>query len=337
MAPPPKPFWVKKDGNKKEGAARSSRKEIADDTLKAIETGCFVLNGVKHDLKDCTARSCRSTRYYAPNSLLSTWQRSPSSPPHNDTVISILEMTTLKGARYFSSMDSPGKIAVLNFASAKKPGGGFLGGASAQEESIARSSNLYPSLMTDTGQEFYGFHKKDPKEGFYSHAIIYSPSVSLFRDDDGAWLDPIEVDIVTSAAVNAGTLRDHYEKQKDKAKSESEVQKDLEALEMQIEVEMKERMGRILFMCESSRAKNLVLGSFGTGVFRNKVELVAKLWADLLAVPDARFKHSFDRIVFAIIDQRTVDKFQSAFDARKEELGTTKDGTSSESDMIDLT
>ncbi|KAF9028119.1 hypothetical protein BDZ89DRAFT_951635 [Hymenopellis radicata] len=326
MAPPPKPFWVKKDGNKKEGAARSSRKEIADDTLKAIETGCFVLKGVKHDLKDCTARSCRSTRYYAPNSLLSTWQRSPSSPPHADTEISILQMTTLEGARYFSSMGSAGKIAVLNFASAKKPGGGFLGGASAQEESIARSSNLYPSLMTDTGQEFYHFHKKDPKQGFYSHAIIYTPSVSLFRDDNGTWVEPIEVDIVTSAAVNAGTLRDHYEKNKDKDKPESE-----------IEVEMKERMGRILFMCESSRAKNLVLGSFGTGVFRNKVDLVAKLWADLLVVPDARFKHSFERVVFAIIDQRTVDKFQTAFDARKEELATTKDGPSSESNMIDLT
>lgn len=341
---PMAPFWTKKDSGKKEGA-RSSRKEIADDTLKAIDTGCFVLNGVKHDLKDCTERACRATRYYAPNSLLSTWQRSSAAPSSltnhpRGTEISILEMTTLKGTRYVATVEpNPGKTVVLNFASAKKPGGGFLSGASAQEESIARSSNLYPTLMTDTGQEFYHFHRKDPKEGFYSHALIYSPGISLFRDDDGTWLEPIQVDVLTSAAVNAGTLRDYYHgvnvgkgkgKRIEVAESEAD-DDDLQALEAQIEEEMKERMGRILFMCESARAKNLVLGSFGTGVFRNKVEVVAKLWADLLTVPEARFKDSFSRVVFAIIDQRTVDKFQSAFDARNEAKRTQ------ESEMIDLT
>ena len=37
-------------------------------------------------------------------------------------------------------------LALLNFASARNPGGGFLGGSNAQEESLARCSALYACL-----------------------------------------------------------------------------------------------------------------------------------------------------------------------------------------------
>ena len=44
-------------------------------------------------------------------------------------------------------------LGVLNFASAKNPGGGFLNGAMAQEESLAASGGLYPTLLPHT--EYY--------------------------------------------------------------------------------------------------------------------------------------------------------------------------------------
>ena len=80
------------------------------------------------------------------------------------------------------------KIGILNFASAKHPGGGFLNGAEAQEESIARSSTLYPSLISPTAEAFYTVHRHDPQAGYYSHSMIYSPNVLLLRDDDGSYL-----------------------------------------------------------------------------------------------------------------------------------------------------
>ena len=142
---------------------------------------------------------------------------SPSRPPSTpregkEPKIIVLQTSTLAGARLLASTTSShshhhnqqhnlnpdscfielereeNKIGILNFASAKHPGGGFLNGAEAQEESIARSSTLYPSLISPTAEAFYTVHRHDPQAGYYSHSMIYSPNVLLLRDDDGSYL-----------------------------------------------------------------------------------------------------------------------------------------------------
>jgi uncharacterized protein (TIGR02452 family) len=158
--------------------------------------------------------------------------------------------------------------------------------------------------MTPTAQQFYTSHKRDPKAGFYSHAMIFSPRVVFFRDDAGDFQEPIEVDIVTSCAVNAGVVR-------------RELRKIGSDDESRLEAAMKERMARILFLFETQGVTDLVLGSFGTGVFRNKVELVAAIWAELLVVDGARFKNTFKHVSFAIIDQKSYNVFKDTFEAKR--------------------
>jgi len=218
----------------------------------------------------------------------------------------------LEGANFLASAshtppnETRRRVGVLNFASAKKPGGGFQSGAQAQEESIARSSTLYPSLVGSRGEEFYSSHNKTFTGGYYSHAMIFSPDVTVFRTDSGKLAEPIQIDVVTSAAVNAGAVRQTLNGQ---VAGEAE--------EVKIGRVMKERMGRILFLFEKHRVNDLVLGSFGTGVFQNNVSLVAAIWAELLVAPGARFANSFDRVVFAILGRSTFVEFRDSFEERQ--------------------
>ena len=291
---------------------RSALKKIAEETLAAIREGSYLYKGVDQDLTDAVKEAKSKTVYYSPNSSVKQWASSTKPKPRSSPAhISILHITTLDAARllenvYRSNPSEGGKTGILNFASATKPGGGFKNGADAQEESIARSSTLYPALEMDEAQKFYKLHIRESVENtapYYSHGMIYSPNISIFRDDDGNWTYPFPVDILSCAAVNAGEVRRELNTPNSSG------------LEVGIEKEMSERMGRILYLFETRGVRNIILGTFGTGVFRNSVATVARIWAHLLLLPEARFKDSFDRIIFAITGEETFIDFQSAFDA----------------------
>jgi len=302
-------------------SARPSLREIAALTLQVLEDGGFELEGVTYDLRETMNDMNTKTSLYSANSNLSEW--SANAPSMDDSKaspeveITVSECSTLVGARTLKEiLASIGakdhRVGVLNFASAKNPGGGFIKGAQAQEESIARSSTIYSSLMSDVAQPFFRSHKKDPKQGYYSHAMLYIPRVLFFRSDKGDWLPPIEVDIVSSAAINAGVVRRYLRENNSTDESN-------------LNAAMKERMARILYLFERRGVRNLVLGSFGTGVFRNRVELVTGVWKELLVSPDARFRNSFDRVVFAILGNATFQVFERTFSPKGDE-GLVKEG-----------
>ncbi|KAJ7647718.1 hypothetical protein FB45DRAFT_782634, partial [Roridomyces roridus] len=290
--------------------------KIAQDTLTAVANGHFVDENGTHTIHDLS-KSPSATKYYPPDSsLLSAWASSnnPRATP-TTTQLLLCKNSTIEGVQLCAPEGR--KIGVLNFASATRPGGGFLTGARAQEESIARSSNIYSSLMTPEGQRFYAMHTTGTKTKYYTHAMVYTRGVQFFRSDNGDWVPPTTVDVLTSAAVNAGVVRTreggsggikaYFKPVGTKTTPSVDV-------ESKIEEVMRERMARVLYLFEQEGAEDLVLGSFGTGVFQNKVPMVAKLWVELLAAPGARFSGSFHRVAFAIIDQKTWAIFKEVFD-----------------------
>jgi uncharacterized protein (TIGR02452 family) len=287
---------------------RDDLRQMAEDTLRIIERNGYKVKNTAYRLR--TEDLQRNTQGYGPQAL-DDWQ--PPPPSHQSstrkrTYINIVEVSTLACARQLSRTlkitgASNQKVGVLNFASATKPGGGFKNGAQAQEESIARVSNLYPSLVTRQARAFYDIHTPEGRDPMYTHSMIYSPGVEVFKDDKGALTKPMPIDVLTCAAVNA-----HQVRQAKWAQKLGRV-----AVENQIESVMRDRMGRILYLFEMKGVRNVVLGSFGTGVFRNDVNLVARLWAELLTLPGARFAGSFDRVFFAILGRKTFVDFGNAF------------------------
>lgn len=172
------------------------------------------------------------------------------------------------------------EIGVLNFASAKNPGGGFINGAMAQEESLAASSTLYRTLLAN--EEYYK-RNREQSSMMYTDYGIYSPDVTFFRDGRFKLVDkPVRASVLTLPAVNMGQVR---------IKGED--------IGMAQKV-MRRRMELALAIFARQGAKNLVLGAYGCGVFRNDPRMVAIWWKELL---EAGMQKYFDSIFYAVLDR----------------------------------
>ncbi|MFD8129939.1 TIGR02452 family protein [Streptomyces mirabilis] len=238
------------------------------------------------------------TRMYGPGPVGAP-AAGPASAPRESTLFEVTGESSLEAARRLVGKDagrSADPVAVLNFASARNPGGGFLNGAQAQEEALCRASALYSCLLR--AREFYDHHRahRDP---FYTDRVIHSPAVPVFRDDRGGLLDePYAVGFLTAAAPNAGV-----------------VLRTLPERAPELGPALAVRAERVLETAAAHGYRRLVLGAWGCGVFRNDPAQVAGAFHDLLV--EGRFEGAFDHVVFGVLDrtrdQATRGSFEQAF------------------------
>ena len=260
-------------------------KELARQTLEALEAGFYTVDSGETVSCDVLVRNCtKNTRCYSPDALAAVRdQVLAQSARYEQTRIEIVNESTLAGCTRLLSTDPTQRITVLNFASAKNPGGGFLAGARAQEESLARSSGLYPSLLRCS--DFYTFHRQQ-KSLLYSDRMIYSPDCPILRDDQGQWLaQPYTVNVITSAAPNAGAIANND-------RSEA----------AQISNVFHERIRKLLALAIDRSCDVLLLGAWGCGAFHNDPRLVARAFHDQLQ-PKGDFWKRLPRVVFSVLDR----------------------------------
>ncbi|MFI5529064.1 TIGR02452 family protein [Kitasatospora sp. NPDC051853] len=202
---------------------------------------------------------------------------------------------SMAAAERLSVPGGGGPVAVLNFASARNPGGGYLRGARAQEEDLCRSALLYHCLLA--APDYYEAHRAST-DLRYSHRVIWSPDVPVIRDGHGALrARPYTVSFLTSPAPNAGQLA---------RRAEGAGQK------VDVREVLVERARRVLGVAAAHGVRELVLGAWGCGVFANDPAEVAEAFDQALATHGA----PFTRVVFAVWDRTPVSANRAAFEAR---------------------
>lgn len=278
---------------------RATRVRVAEETVAILERGGYTGPAGRAVSLDGLAAAVGGTVTHAPGdfpALSARAQRRCAEASGGPACrIEVTRETTLGAARRLVEGDGKGGVAVLNFASAKHPGGGFLSGSQAQEESLARASGLYACLVPQAA--YYGANRACGTSLYTDH-LVHSPDVPVFRDDADRLLDrPWTVSVITAPAPNAGAVRRN------------------EPVDAgRIAPVLRGRAAKVLTAAVVHGHRILVLGAWGCGVFENAPEDVAGAFADLLA-PDA-FGRAFEQVTFAIHDRAEPSAIVQAFEAR---------------------
>ena len=217
----------------------------------------------------------------------------PLPPPTRErapeTDVLVANETTLGAARRLG--DAGLRTLSLNFANGVVPGGGFLGGARAQEETLCRSSALFRMLE---GDPMYDAHR-DGAPGESSDWVILSPDVPVFRRDDGSVAERWRTSFATCAAPYAPHVGQPRSG-------------DLLA----------RRIHRLLAVARAYGFDALVLGAWGCGEFGNDPVRTARDFREAL---ETEFAGAFRHVTFAITDwspdRRFLRPFRDAFSLRE--------------------
>ena len=168
-------------------------------------------------------------------------------------------------------------ICILNFASSKNPGGGFIRGCMAQEEALCHASNLYNILSKHN--DFYAYNRNHLNKALYTDGIIFSEKCVFFRNRNKNMI-PKFADVITCAAPNFGAAR----------RNSVSVE--------QIECTMSRRVEQILKVAIANNVRILALGAFGCGVFHNDPDTVANIMATILITRG--YSEYFEEILFPL-------------------------------------
>ena len=245
------------------------------------------------------------------------------------------------------------KIGLLCSVSHKSKGG-KLQGFDDHTDALLRSSSFVTNLLdSQAAHSFYEHHRESWKRsegnGVHDNSMLYAPGIAVFRKDDmeeepvkgeevdadddefeliisaepdanladnrssprareaqGKFISPYVINVLSAVPVSASVVR----------KKRFTLPEERPVIDAEIRSLMRDRMARCLRVFEQRGDRAVVLGAFGCGCSsQNSVDMVAQLWAELVACEGARFKDVFELIVFAVSGKQYVP-FKRAFEMR---------------------
>ena len=167
-----------------------------------------------------------------------------------------------------------GRTAILNFASYKHPGGGFMVGSRAQEESLCHESFLY-NVLREFDKTYYEANRQDLNRGLYRDRALYSPDILFMRNGKAK-----KCDVITCASPNF-SVAERFMKRDGNNKA------------------LRERIRFVLEIARKEKVDTFIVGAWGCGVFRQDPEIVAKYFEE---ESQKVFIDSKIHLVFAVIE-----------------------------------
>lgn len=252
-------------------------KKIAKENEEILKNKSYKVNDCLIDINKELTECIRNTTVYLSNDFKELEVvNNKGRYIVNDNIINL---GTIDCVLKLRSDGIKGNIIALNFASATTPGGGYLAGSTAQEESLCRASMLYPTLTKN--RDYYKYHRLNYTP-IYSDNMIYSPNVPIIRDDKGDLLDKIEVaSFITAPAVNKRVAKLSLYQDK------------------HINKIMNIRIYKLISLALEYNPEAIVLGAFGCGVFGNDKNEILKIFEDVI---NKYVQFNDIKIVFAIRD-----------------------------------
>ncbi|EAW11532.1 uncharacterized protein ACLA_092300 [Aspergillus clavatus NRRL 1] len=171
------------------------------------------------------------------------------------------------------------RVGVLNMASEKRAGGGWLSGALAQEEALCLRSTLAATLAA----RYYPL----PVYG-----AVWSPGVVVFRGEVGTGCEFLRdeekfvVGVVSLAALRRPVLT-------------GDGRRFANVSDVFI---LKNKMRQVLRVLANKGITHCVLGAMGCGAFRNPPYEVARIYKEVLE--EDEWTGGFEEIVFAVLDTK---------------------------------
>ncbi len=218
----------------------------------------------------CELNYAAHIQYSADNSIVYSYFETSRYRNGNMPTIDVIPEDSVSAI--FNSIYEEYKMAVLNFASYKHPGGMYLKGSKAQEECLCHESILYNVLKRFP--DYYDWNKSNIYDHLYTNRAIYSPAVLFMRGARTA-----NCDVITCAAPNFSAGRSYK-----KVTREDNT------------LALKSRIKMVLDIAEDNKVDTLILGAYGCGVFGQEPKEVAEIFSQCLSsVP-----YGFKRVIFAI-------------------------------------
>ena len=210
--------------------------------------------------------------------------------------ISIVPETTTQALYRMDTEDKfhQNKYTILDFADFIKPGGMFLDGSMAQEESLCHNSNLFNIL--NGGWKFEDHYWNNARDLITCYKRFSDAGIMI---PDVAFSDPDVTDDVTHFAdviVLAAPDRRRMDKREP-------------AVDELFRDALRDRIRMIFKICyefysnrpsteeDKDKKRILILGAFGCGVFCNDPKMVATFMLDCF---EKGYANMFDEVVFAI-------------------------------------